>query len=124
MSYLRFNGCIEHALRYRSTSFIEFGAFSNEVLEHVFRLLCEERGALGSIVISAEEETEKGILDRMARVDVFFGRGKSRKPFFFYVFAESSTFHHFREWKLTGRSVLIEGPIRMPDYDKEMIWFE
>ena len=113
MSYLRFNGCIEHALRYRSTSFIEFGAFSNEVLEHVFRLLCEERGALGSIVISAEEETEKGILDRMARVDVFF-----------YVFAESSTFHHFREWKLTGRSVLIEGPIRMPDYDKEMIWFE
>lgn len=124
MRSLRFDSCFENALRYRSLPVIEFGGFSNAVLEYVFRLPCEERGTIKSIVCSPEVEIENGKMDRIARVNVVFKVGGFRKPHFFYIVAESSSYHAFREWKVIGRSILMEGRIRIPDSEREITWLE
>lgn len=124
MNSLRFKECIEQALRYRSCPFMEFGSFSNAVLEHVFSLSREERGVIDKIVISGEVENEQNTTDRIARIDINFGVGKFRKSHFFYVIAGTGTFHAFRQWKVIGRSILMDGPVRMPDYENEMIWLD
>lgn len=124
MSSLRFNSCVDNALRQKSSTCMEFGGFSNAVLEYVFRLPYEERGTINSIVCSTEVESENGKLDRIARVNVNFGVGGFRKSHFFYIVAESNSYHAYREWKVTGRSDLMDGRIRVPESEREITWLE
>lgn len=124
MSSLRFNSCVDSALRSKSSTFMEFGGFSNAVLEYVFRLPHEGRGIISSIVCSPEVESENGTLDRIARINVNFGVGGFRKPHFFYIVAKSSSYHAYKEWKVIGRSILMDGRIRMPDSEREITWLE
>ncbi|MGB2580370.1 MAG: hypothetical protein WBC83_01630 [Minisyncoccia bacterium] len=111
-------------MHHKSSLYMEFGGFSNAVLEYVFRLPYEERGIINSIVCSAEVESENGKLDRIARVNVNFGVGGFRKPHFFYIVAECSSYHAYGEWKVTGRSDLMDGRIRMPESEREITWLE
>lgn len=115
MSSLRFN----KILGVPSLDVVSFGGYANAVLEHVFAIPREERGFVERIVYYGGSIYEEGVFDRIARVDV----QKDNKQYSFYVFTETKAFAA-REWKVTGRSVLLDGSTRLPNFDTEMLWFE
>lgn len=126
MSSLRFNRCVDNALRHARASSMEFGGFSNAVLEYVFRLPYEERGTINSIVCSAEVKNENGTLDRIARINVNFAAGGFRKPHFFYIVAEGDSISYYgtyRGWKVIGRSKMMDGRITLP-FEQDIVWLE
>ena len=79
----------------------------------------EERGMVDYIVYSHSTETQEGLHDRMARVNIT----KNGHRYYFYVFAESST-ESPRSWKVIGRSVFMEMPLSLPSFETEMTLFE
>lgn len=115
ISSLRFN----HAMYAVATDTVHFAGFMNAVLEYLFRLSREMRGDVDCVVYMSAHETEKDVLDRCARVHV----KRNGKSYFYYVMATASL-QALQEWKVIGRSHAIEGSIRVPDCEKEMIWFE
>lgn len=115
ISSLRFN----HAVYAAATDTVHFAGFMNAVLEYLFRMSRELRGDIDCVVYMSAHETEKGVLDRCARVHA----KRDGKCYFYYVVATTSL-SALQEWKVIGRSYAIPGSIRTPDYEKEMIWFE
>lgn len=89
------------------------------VYEHAFSINRRERGIIERITLGSLVETEPGVFDRFARVDVKNIRDNIRK--YFYVFAEKYA-NSAEEWSVTARSVQMGGPIRMPDYTQEIMF--
>lgn len=96
---------------------IEFAGFSHAIFEYVFRMSVKKRGTVENVVLLAYRETIEGIIDRMARVSV----KKNGRRFFFYVYAVAKV-HNLQNYEIIGRSILMDGHIRMPDYEMEMLW--
>lgn len=97
------------------------GAFMNEVLECVFIIPRESRGMVERIVpyfrVSVLPQ-DTDFAYRAARVHFL----KDQEQFYFYIFAQSRK-TDYQKWKILGRSVALNGPIRMPNYETEMYWF-
>lgn len=100
-----------------------YAAFTNCIQEYVFSIPREVRGSVESIGLypylnpRRTETPSEEIVDRVACVCV----RKGGRDYYFYVFAEVHPGLQ-EEWKITGRSFLMEGELRSPDYEKEMIW--
>lgn len=98
---------------------MEFSAFTNVVLEHIFNRRKEDRGLVEAIIWSVAMETGEDLVNRVARVSI----DKNGERCFFYVLAQT-TVRALKEWKVVGRSITMHGALRMPDFENDMIWIE
>lgn len=89
----------------------EFSDYMGNLLRYLFKLLEDSGWQVSSIKVSAQVASgnASNSLERMARVHL----SKEKEQCYFYIFSEKE--ESSKKWRMTGKSLLMQGKPQMPD---------